>query len=154
MAQGITGYGLHALLSDGLLYQLFLFSQDWGNFMVAAAIVYAVARRIFFPPPRLQGLALSSRIDAFIILGMIFALVTTALFVLGLQDSSGAGLFFAYHLTQPLHTSLSPEGVQLAYQGFWWAHCVGAVQFSRLLAFFQASALAVGMGNHVLQEQA
>ena len=123
LAQGLSGYGMRDMLGEGVLYHFFLVSQDWGNLLVAAAIVYAVARRIFFPPPRLQGLARAARLDAFIILGLIFALVSTALLVLGLHDKSGAGLLFAYHLTQPLHISLSPEGVQLAYQSLWWTHC-------------------------------
>ncbi len=123
LAQGIIGYDMRALLGEGLLYRFFLVSQDWGNTLVAAAVGYAVARRIFFPPPRLQDLARASRIDAFIILGLIFALVGTALLVLGLHAEHGDALFFAYYLTQPLHTSLSPEGVQLAYRSLWWAHC-------------------------------
>ena len=135
LAQGITGHGMRVVLGEGGLYRFFLVSQDWGNALVAAAIAYAVARRMFFPPPRLQDLSRAARIDAYIILGLIFALVSTALLVLGLHDKSGESLFFAYHLTQPLHTSLSPQGVQLAYQGLWWTHCVVLFSFLIYLPF-------------------
>ena len=71
------------------------------------------------------------RLDAFVILGLIFALVSTALLVIGLHTPSGAGLFFAAYLTQPLHASLSPQAVQFAYHTCWWAHC--GVLFSFLI---------------------
>jgi len=135
LAQGITGYDMRAVLGEGVLYRFFCVSQDWGNTLVAAAVGYAVARRIFFPPLRLQGLARASRIDAFIILGLIFALVSTALLVLGLHAKHETGLFFAYHLTQPLRALLSPEGVQLTYQGLWWAHCAVLFAFLVYLPF-------------------
>ncbi len=135
MLQGISNYSLRDLLGDGTLHLLFLASQDWGNLLVALAVIYAVARRAFFPPPRLQGLTRAARIDAFVILGLIFALVSTALLVLGLHDHRGIGLLFAFHLTQPLHTSLSPAGVQFAYQSFWWVHCAVLFSFIVYLPF-------------------
>ena len=131
LVQGISNYGLRDAIGDGALYWLFLCSQDWGNFLVAMAIIYAVARRLFFPPPRLQGLSYAARLDALVILGLIFALVSTELLVLGLHNKDGTGLFFAYYLAQPLHASLSPASIQLVYQGVWWGHC--AVLFSFLV---------------------
>lgn len=135
LAQGIFNYDMHDVLGDGLLYRLFLSSQDWGNFLVVVAIVYALARRIFFPPPRLQDLNRAARIDALIVLGLILALVSSALLVLGLHRVDGSGLFFAWHFTQALRAVFAIENTQLAYQTVWWAHCLVLFTFIIYLPF-------------------
>ena len=115
-------------------YKFFLHTQDWGNFLVAAAIVYALARRIFFPSPRLQSLSQAAKIDAFIILSLILALVTTELLVLGLKHGS-ANLFFSSHLAGLVTAVSSPDNTGMIYQGLWWAHCLVLFSFLVFLPY-------------------
>jgi Fe-S oxidoreductase len=79
----IHGFSYKWLLGDGFLYQLYLRSQDLGNTAVALAIAFAIIRRIAFPPRRLQNLAKASRVDAYVVLSFIFALVATTLVYMG-----------------------------------------------------------------------
>ncbi len=74
---------------DSALYRVFLYSQDWGNFFVFAAILFAIIRRLFFPPRRFQGLAKASRVDAMYVLSFILALVTTSLWLTGIKANAG-----------------------------------------------------------------
>ena len=79
----IPGFSYKWFLGHGDVYKLYMLSQDFGNFAVAAAITYAILRRIFFPPARFQGLSKASRVDAYIVLSAILALVVTTMIYLG-----------------------------------------------------------------------
>ena len=70
-------------------HKAILFSQDFGNFIVFAAIIYAIVRRLTFPPKRFQGLEKSSRVDAMYVLGFILALVGTSLILIGARAQAG-----------------------------------------------------------------
>ena len=121
----------------GSLYPLFLVSQDWGNFLVALAIVYALARRIFFPPPRLQTLSKAAKLDALIILTLIFALVTSSLWVLGLhnQIAPNRGLIFSVLFTNIANSIFAIDDIQFTYRAVWWLHCLVLFSFIIFLPF-------------------
>lgn len=70
-------------------HKAILFSQDFGNFIVFAAIIFAIVRRLTFPPKRFQGLEKSSRVDAMYVLGFILALVGTSLILVGARAQAG-----------------------------------------------------------------
>ena len=71
------------VFGEGLLLDLFLASQDIGNFAVLIAISFAIGRRMFHPPARLKSLPASSKKDAYIVLGLIWTLMITELLVMG-----------------------------------------------------------------------
>ncbi len=83
------GFHFGYLLGDGAAFKGFLLAQDLGNFAVFAAILFAILRRLYFPPKRLAVLAQASRTDAMIVLGFILALVTSSLIGLGARAYAG-----------------------------------------------------------------
>jgi Fe-S oxidoreductase len=133
------------LLGDGHMYNLYLLSQDFGNTAVALAISFAIARRIWFPPRRFQGLSKSSRIDAYIVLSAILALVVTTMIYMGAK----AGLANEHSVSRdylPLSWSLSskvawifgietPEGYEPFYKAWWFIHCLVLFGFTTFLPF-------------------
>jgi Fe-S oxidoreductase len=84
-----SSFSFGTILGDGACYEGYLLSQDIGNFLVAAAITFAILRRLFAPPKRLASLGKDSRVDAYIVLAFIFALVVTELLILGGKSLSG-----------------------------------------------------------------
>ncbi len=84
------GLSFESFLGNGFIFKLHLSLQDFGNAAVAAAILFAILRRLFFSPPRLRSLPSASKTDAFIVLGFILVLVTTSLLILGLKGFSQA----------------------------------------------------------------
>ena len=137
VAQGFfySTFDLAELIGD--LYPLFLVSQDWGNFLVALAVGYALARRIFFPPPRLQTLSKAAKLDAFIILTFIFALVTSSLWVLGLHNqlAPNRGLIFSVLFTNIANSIFAIDDIQFTYRAVWWLHCLVLFSFIIFLPF-------------------
>lgn len=141
----IPDFSFHWILGDGELFKTYMLSQDLGNTVVALAITYAIARRMFFPPRRLQTLAKSSRVDAFIVLGLILALVVTTLIYTGakafLADSHavpissvpvGAQLAHALGSIFGLQT---PEGWSGFSRAWWFIHCLVLFSFTTFLPF-------------------
>jgi Fe-S oxidoreductase len=84
--QGVYhGFSFQSLLGTGTWYHGYLASQDWANAIALLAISYAILRRVFFPPLRLQSLAKESKTDGYIVLGFIFFLLLSELIVLGIK---------------------------------------------------------------------
>jgi Fe-S oxidoreductase len=77
------------LLGEGTIFKGFLWSQDLGNFVVLAAMVFAIARRLFFAPKRLAVLNKASKKDAMVVLFFILALVYTSMVGLGSKALAG-----------------------------------------------------------------
>ena len=75
-------FSFKLILGQGAIYHAYLYSQDFANFAVASAIIWAFVRRLAFKPWRLSQLDKHSRVDAYIVLGLIGLLV---------------GLFIALH---------------------------------------------------------
>jgi Fe-S oxidoreductase len=147
MLHGIySGFDFHVILGRGFLYELFLSSQDLGNFIVASAVSFAIVRRLFFPPERLKTLGQDAKKDAFIVLGTILVLVTTALIYMG-------GKTFAIDASDVLPAA--PLGISRAFAGvfggiltlsnphdwdifsnyIWWLHVVSLFGFMTFLPF-------------------
>ena len=151
---GITGLSFQTFLGDGLIHGLFLRSQDLGNFMVFAAIVYAFARRLFFAPKRLAVLHKSAKIDAMIVLGFILGLVTTSLVSLG--SKAHAGELVAEHLPiarafaaifgAPLGLE-SADGWRSFETGAFWTHCFILFSFTTFLPYSKHQHLIWGIPN-------
>ncbi len=78
-----SGFDFRLILGKGFLYELFLSSQDLGNAIVAAAVSFAIVRRLFFPPQRLRSLSSAAKNDAYIVLSAILTLVLSSLIYMG-----------------------------------------------------------------------
>ena len=130
-------------LGDGLSGRIFYRSQDLANFMVFLAVSFAITRRLFFPPPRLKSLASDAKKDAWIVLGMIWVLVATALLSMGSKSfavashpaaqSAPVSRFFAVSLGR----IFGPEaaGSELLTEFYWWLHVGVLFAFTTFLPF-------------------
>ena len=137
IGQGLfAGFSFTTLLGSGALYQLYLSSQDTANTIVALAIIYALTRRLFFPPPRLQSLSRAAKIDAYIILSFILALVVSELLLLGYKATiePQAGLLFAPKLAS-LVLPVTALNAELTQSLLWWLHCAVLFGFMLFLPF-------------------
>ncbi|SMF47193.1 4Fe-4S dicluster domain-containing protein [Pseudobacteriovorax antillogorgiicola] len=133
----ITGFNFGWILGDGIIFHTFLLSQDFGNFAVFAAIVWAIARRLWFAPPRLQSLGQASKNDAMVVLVFILALVFTSLLTLGakarIEELPASYLPISMAFTAPFSVFLSE------WHGFertlFWLHCFTLFGFTTFLPF-------------------
>lgn len=133
------------ILGGGILFKSFLASQDVANFAVMVAILFAICRRLFFAPERLQTLSKDAKIDAFIVLGSILGLVFTALLYMGAKTyvpgpsgypsgplgisnffASGAGSLFGFSEVSNWETAAS---------AFWWIHVLFLFGFMTFLPY-------------------
>ncbi|NRA65596.1 MAG: (Fe-S)-binding protein [Pseudobacteriovorax sp.] len=134
----IPGFNFGWILGEGLLFKTFLTSQDLGNFVVAAAIVYAILRRKYFAPDRLKSLGEASKSDAMVVLGFILALVVTSLVSLSakiytgelpggsMPVSSMVGAFFSLFIDSGWHS----------FERFsFWIHALTLFSFTTFLPF-------------------
>ncbi len=141
----IPGFSYKWLLGEGSLFNVYLVSQDYGNAAVAIAISYAIVRRMFFPPRRFQGLAQSSRTDAYIVLSFILGLVVTTMLYMGakagLADGQGISASFV-PMSWGLASSVAsifgvvtPDGYAGFYKSWWFIHCLVLFSFTTFLPF-------------------
>ena len=110
----IPNFHLSSLIGQGLLFKIFTLSQDLGNGMVAIAILFAICRRLFFPPKRLQTLSKEAKMDAYIVLSFILTLVSTELFTMSTN-------------LEYRSLSLPISGIfqflpETSHDVFWWMH--------------------------------
>ncbi len=132
-----SGFSFSLILGDGIVFRAFLLSQDLGNFAVAAAISYAVLRRLYFPPLRLQSLSAASKKDAMIVLLFILALVVTSLISLGAKAKLGeipaTGVPISWVFASIFGLFIDH------WHGFerfiFWAHCFTLFGFTTFLPF-------------------
>ena len=122
----------------------FLASQDIANAMVFVSIIYAFARRILFTPKRLADLKKDSRMDAYIVLGSILGLVTTAMLTMGAKAMVGStpGLDATYLPLSTMLTKLvtfpiqhSVGGLTIFGEVFWWLHVLVLFGFTTFLPY-------------------
>jgi ferredoxin len=121
----ITYDRLPLLSMEHPLIKAYHLTQDVMAFLVLSAVIIALARRMFFAPPRLQPRSL----DAEIILYFIGALYVTFFLLVGtdrVRDHDSVLHFAAY---QPFSSSAAavlvnlPHGVVDAiYNVSWWSH--------------------------------
>lgn len=147
-------FSFKMLLGDGDLYRYFLASQDVGNFAVFCAIIYAFARRMFFPPKRLAVLHQSAKNDAYLVLGLILGLVTTSLISMGSRAHAGTipadtlnfAQMFAQVVGSPFGIS-SPEGWGTFEHGVFWTHCLILFSFTTFLPYSKHQHLIWALPN-------
>lgn len=150
----IPDFSFQNILGDGLLYRLYLTSQDLGNLAVFGAIVYAITRRLFFPPKRLAVLHQSAKNDAYLVLSLILGLVTTALISMGSKAEAGimpaeslcVSRFFASLFGAPFGIS-TPEGWGTFEHGVFWAHCLILFGFTTFLPYSKHQHLIWALPN-------
>jgi len=135
-------FSMKTLLGESFFFRFYLITQDTANFLVALAILFAVARRIFFPPARFKALEASSKKDALIILGLIGGLVLTTLVALGATAHTGDLIDFSQNVPFSFLVSSivlfplsSTEGWETAHSIFWWAHSLILFSFMIYLPF-------------------
>lgn len=138
-------FSFSLILGDGNFYSLYLRSQDIGNAMVAVAIVWAFLRRLVFKPWRLSQLDRHSRIDAYIVLGLILTLVTTALLYMGgkaLAGGPGGLPREALPLSRACAGALggllgvtTSEGWSVFGTTMWWLHALVLFSFTAFIPY-------------------
>lgn len=132
-------------LGEGFFYKAYLTSQDLGNFAVVCAITFAILRRLFFAPKRLQTVAKASKIDAYIVLSSILGLVATTLIymggkaqIAGVPGYSDAGIafsrMFAAIFGGPL--GISTDAGWMTFSNVtWWIHILFLYGFMTFLPY-------------------
>jgi Fe-S oxidoreductase len=134
------------ILGDGDVWRSYLMTQDVANFAVVIAIVWAISRRLFFAPARLQRLTKDSKIDALVVLTFILGLVSTSLVYMGgktfiAPELGGlpSGPLTMSHLFGGALGSLfgvsTPEGWESFAGGFWWFHCAILFTFTSFIPY-------------------
>lgn len=133
LLHGIFGrFSYTAVLGHGAFYHFYLGSQDLANFLVLVAVVFAIARRLFFRPPRLKVLSPAARLDAFVVLALILGLVFTELVIQGSRTHLGGaetlpgGPLYFSRLFSGFVGGLAGVAGESGWSGlqggFWWAH--------------------------------
>lgn len=140
-----SGFDFRDIVGDGSLYDSYLLSQDFANAIALAAVAYAIARRMFFPPRRLASLAQASKTDGYIVLGFIFVLLLSELLVLGAKtnlttsDALPAGPLPMSGVLAAGFGGLfgieSEQGWSNLTSAVWWAHCVSLFGFMLFLPY-------------------
>lgn len=141
----IPSFSYRMILGDGALFQMYLASQDYANAAVALAITFAITRRVFFPPRRLQNLAKASRVDAYVVLSFILALVVTSLVYMGAKafmanehaiprdavpiSAAVAGTIGSWFGIE------TPGGWATFSHGWWLFHCLVLFGFTTFLPY-------------------
>jgi ferredoxin len=142
---GMTGsFSYTSIIGRGGLFHAYVRSQDWANFLVLVAVVFAIVRRMAFPPARLKRLDAAARFDAFLVLGLILALVFTELVVTGSESRLGrmelpaADLLFSRAISGAVGRAFgiaSDTGWHALSTGFWAVHVAVLCAFMIFLPF-------------------
>jgi Fe-S oxidoreductase len=141
----INDFSFKWILGDGSIFQAYLLSQDYANTAVGLAVGYAIARRLFFPPRRFQNLTKASRLDAYIVLSMIFALVFTTLVYMG-SKAFMADDHAIPRSSVPIASNIAllfggifgiqaPEAWSQFSNAWWLLHCAVLFSFTTFLPF-------------------
>ena len=134
----VPGFDYSWILGRGIIYNVFLVSQDLANFLVLLAIGFAILRRLFFAPPRLQSLAEASKKDALVVLWFIFGLVFTAGLSLGARAQADIIPESSVPLSKLL-VSIFSFGDNIDWHRYdariWWAHALILFSFTTFLPF-------------------
>jgi Fe-S oxidoreductase len=138
LIQGVLpAFGFDDIL-PGSLFRFFALSQDVFALLVLAAISFALYRRLFLHPARLEGDDLEHT-DALIILSMIGGLMVTLLlsnaFLLAYDPAHfGAERPISYALGSAL-VGMSAESAWTWYRLWWWAHALLVLAFLNYLPY-------------------
>ncbi len=143
------------ILGNGSIYHTYLLSQDLGNAMVALAITYALSRRLFFAPKRLQGLQKASKIDGYIVLCLILGLVLTTLIYMGAKSHTASTVVATFvPVSAAIASALGgifnvteAETWDVFYKTIWWLHCVILFSFTTFLPYSKHQHLIWALPN-------
>ncbi len=122
-----------ARLPDGAYFTLACIF-DIVSVLALVAVILAVIRRFFFPPPHIEA---RSR-DAFIILGMVAALMIAFFGMNASEIAAGTERAAAYMPISNFGASLIPAGagsLEAAADTFWWIHAVVLLAFLNYLPY-------------------
>lgn len=138
---GISPYfNLHQVLgNDSFLLNAYIISQDITNTLVLLAILYAISRRLFFPPNRLKTLTKASRVDAYIVLGAIGGLMLTAILYWGSKsflEKEISGVFFSSIITKLFGFGINETKTWVTFnETAWWLHIFNLYGFMCFLPY-------------------
>jgi Fe-S oxidoreductase len=136
--QGVwSGFGYEHILWRPL-YVLYSASQDAFALFVIGAVAFAYYRRLIVHPKRLEGDKIE-HLDAYVILGMIGALMLTLLFanafLYAAQPAAvGPEKFISRSLGSPFR-GWAPRVTLNAYLAFWWLHVLIVLAFLNYLPY-------------------
>lgn len=143
LLHGVTGwFSIPALFGpDAMASRIYMFSQDMANTLVVVSILFAFARRLFFPPVRLQSLSRAAKIDAYVVLSLILGLVTTALLTIGaegyasgISGSTPVAMWLVGGIGHLLQITAESSWHTLR-ETFWWMHVTVLFGFLTFLPF-------------------
>ena len=140
---GISGAD-RALKFFGVLYKIIIASGDIFALLVAISIIIFLSRRIFFHIKRFEGIEMKkmSHIDANIALSMILLLMLSLMGMNSayhqLKIATGETIYGLYPIGKiagGLFSGVSPAGLNVLYQMFWWMHIVLIFIFANMLPY-------------------
>lgn len=129
-------FSFAVFMTNGPLYKAYLAFQDLGNMMVVVAILWGMARRLFFPPPRIASLHMDAKVDGFIVLLFILGLVSTTLMHMGAEARLGelpAGPLFFSNIFAAVFGS--PFSMETFSSVIWWVHIAFLFGFMTFLPY-------------------
>ena len=131
------GFSYARFLPD-VLYGGYELSQDTFAVLVLGAVAFAYFRRLVLHPRRLQGDNVE-HLDAYIILGLIGALMLTYLLAGGFLAVARPALVaaprFASRLVGAVFSRADPNSAWIGYRVSWWAHALLVLAFLNYLPY-------------------
>jgi Fe-S oxidoreductase len=129
----------YVLILPPVVYSAFSASQDIFAVLVLASVSFALFRRVFLHPKRLEGDNLEHT-DALIILSMIAGLMLTLLlsnaFLLATNPLAfGADKIISRPMGVALSHVMAPQTAFARYEIFWWAHALLILTFLNYLPY-------------------
>jgi Fe-S oxidoreductase len=130
-------YTKFSLTSLGIVSKIIYASQDLFGLLVILSVFYALFRRYFLHPARLQG-DNHSNADASGILIMVLIVMAT---MFGINSSKiilhpGYGDYYSYHFISTYISNIfSLSSASSWYQIFWWSHIVIILVFLNYLPY-------------------
>ncbi len=131
----IPSFRLSDVLPEGV-FAVIAFSQDLFGTGVVLAVVWALLRRAFFTPKRLQ-VDRHGRVDAIAILFTILFVMLTMFGQnaarMALDQGDHAGIRFMSALAMPAFSGMDPGTLEVWFDAFWWTHIVLVLGFLNYL---------------------
>jgi Fe-S oxidoreductase len=150
LVAGVFPSFAYARLLPTSLYHGYEISQDTFAVAVLGAIGFAYFRRLVLRPRRLQGDKVE-HLDAYIILGMIGALMLTYLlagaFLATARPGSIAQTRFASRALGATLSWVDPNAAWIGYRISWWAHALLVLAFLNYLPYSKHLHVASSLFN-------
>jgi Fe-S oxidoreductase len=132
-------FSYRLFLGDGAVWNAYLVTQDLANVWVAMAVLFAFFRRLVLRPARLEKLSRAAKIDAAIVLGLIFGLVVTSTFVFGakglIEELPPAGLPLSTAFASIWAAGFTPADLVVFARVTEWIHLAILFGFITFLPF-------------------